>query len=31
MRLAGDESFIVQGYLFSPPLPAAEFEAKFKA
>jgi diguanylate cyclase (GGDEF)-like protein/PAS domain S-box-containing protein len=29
-HLAGDESFIAQGYFFSPPLPAAEFEARFK-
>jgi diguanylate cyclase (GGDEF)-like protein len=31
IRLAGDESFIAQGYFFSKPLPAAEFEAKFSA
>ena len=29
--LAGDESFIAQGYFFSKPLPAAEFETRFKA
>lgn len=28
-RLAGDEGFIAQGYFFSRPLSAAEFEAKF--
>jgi EAL domain-containing protein (putative c-di-GMP-specific phosphodiesterase class I) len=30
IRLAGDESFIAQGYFFSKPLPAAEFETRFK-
>jgi len=28
-RLAGDEGFIAQGYLFSKPLPVDEFEAKY--
>ena len=30
-RLAGEEGFIAQGYLFSKPLSAVEFEAKFLA
>ena len=28
-RLAGDEGFIAQGYLFSKPLPTYEFEMKY--
>jgi predicted signal transduction protein with EAL and GGDEF domain len=28
-RLAGEEGFIAQGYLFSKPLPVEEFEAKY--
>lgn len=28
-RLAGEEGFIAQGYLFSKPLPTQEFEAKY--